>query len=69
MFHPSAAGYALAAKQLLPALCNALGQWDGDDALQTGAADTSSLWSRVGRMSRLWRRSTGVPAPVISAAS
>lgn len=69
MFHPSAAGYALAAKQLLPALCNALGQWDGDDALQTGAADTSSLWSRVGRMSRLWRRSTGVPAPVVSAAS
>ena len=28
MFHPSAAGYALAAKQLLPALCNALGEFD-----------------------------------------
>ncbi len=27
MFHPSAAGYALAASQLLPALCNALGEW------------------------------------------
>ena len=26
MFHPSGAGYALAAKQLLPALCNALGE-------------------------------------------
>ena len=26
MFHPSAAGYALAANQLLPALCNALGE-------------------------------------------
>jgi len=69
MFHPSAAGYALAASQLLPALCNALGQWDGDEALETGAADTSSLWSRLGAMSRLWRRSTGVPAPVVAAAS
>ena len=29
MFHPSAAGYALAAQQLLPALCNALGEWLG----------------------------------------
>ena len=29
MFHPSAAGYALAAKQMLPALCNALGEWTG----------------------------------------
>ena len=29
MFHPSAAGYALAAKQLLPALCEALGEYRG----------------------------------------
>ena len=28
-FHPSAAGYALAANQLLPALCHALGEWTG----------------------------------------
>ncbi|WP_024794494.1 SGNH/GDSL hydrolase family protein [Tomitella biformata] len=28
-FHPSAAGYALAAEQLLPALCDALGLWRG----------------------------------------
>lgn len=28
-FHPSAAGYALAAEQLLPALCDALGVWRG----------------------------------------
>ena len=28
MFHPSAAGYALAAKQLLPALCNAFGEFN-----------------------------------------
>ena len=65
MFHPSAAGYALAATQLLPALCNALGEWDGDEALETGAADTSTLLTRLGSMSRLWRRSTGVPAPIV----
>ncbi|GAA4811425.1 SGNH/GDSL hydrolase family protein [Tomitella cavernea] len=28
-FHPSAAGYALAAEQLLPALCSELGVWHG----------------------------------------
>lgn len=28
-FHPSAAGYALAAEQLLPALCDAMGLWRG----------------------------------------
>ncbi|MDV3124189.1 SGNH/GDSL hydrolase family protein [Mycobacterium sp. 21AC1] len=65
MFHPSAAGYALAASQLLPALCNALGEWDGDAALESGAADGSSLLSRFGDVSRLWRRSTGVPAPIV----
>ncbi|OLO98789.1 GDSL family lipase [Mycolicibacterium porcinum] len=65
MFHPSAAGYALAAKQLLPALCTALGEWDGDAALESGAADTSTLLTRLGSVSRLWRRSTGVPAPIV----
>ena len=68
MFHPSAAGYALAATQLLPALCHALGEWDGDAALETGAADTSTLLERLGGVSRLWRRSTGVPAPIVVAA-
>ncbi|MET0996204.1 MAG: SGNH/GDSL hydrolase family protein [Mycobacterium sp.] len=66
MFHPSAAGYALAAKQLLPALCNALGEWTGgalaDLPLQSRAADANTLLARVGGLSRLWRRSTGVPA-------
>ena len=37
MFHPSGAGYALAAQQLLPVLCNALGGYitgvQPDDAL------------------------------------
>ncbi len=69
MFHPSAAGYALAAKQLLPALCNALGEWIGgavpDLPLQSRAADANTLLARVGGLSRLWRRSTGVPAPIV----
>ena len=71
MFHPSAAGYALAAQQLLPALCNALGEYiDGaqpEDALESRNAEGSSLLGRVGNISRLWRRSTGVPAPVVVA--
>lgn len=69
MFHPSAAGYALAAKQLLPALCNALGEFIGctqpSDALEPRNAEGSSLLARVGNISRLWRRSTGVPAPIV----
>lgn len=69
MFHPSAAGYALAAKQLLPALCNALGDFIGDapaeEALETRSGDGASLLARVGGLSRLWRRSTGVPAPIV----
>ena len=69
MFHPSAAGYALAAKQMLPALCNALGEWTGgalaDLPLQSRAADANTLLARVGGLSRLWRRSTGVPAPIV----
>src|ERR1700744_4876851 len=36
-FHPSAAGYALAATQLLPALCQALGHWAGEPALPSAA--------------------------------
>ena len=69
MFHPSGAGYELAAKQLLPALCNALGELTGtteqDSPLETRAADINSVLSRLGGVSRLWRRSTGVPAPVL----
>ncbi|BBY82262.1 SGNH/GDSL hydrolase family protein [Mycolicibacterium pulveris] len=69
MFHPSAAGYALAAKQLFPALCNALSEWLGDAVpelpWQSRTVDNSTLVARVGNLSRLWRRSTGVPAPVL----
>jgi lysophospholipase L1-like esterase len=73
MFHPSAAGYALAAKQLLPALCNALGDFIGgapaEEPLESRSADVGSLLARVGGLSRLWRRSTGVPAPIVVPAS
>jgi lysophospholipase L1-like esterase len=72
MFHPSGAGYALAAKQLLPALCNALGELtiaaEQESPLVTRTADVDTLLSRLGGVSRLWRRSTGVPAPVLVAA-
>ncbi len=73
MFHPSGAGYALAAKQLLPALCNALGDMtataEPESPLQTRTADVNTLLSRLGGVSRLWRRSTGVPAPIVVPAS
>ena len=73
MFHPSAAGYALAAKQLLPALCDALGEFNSgaphEAALESRMAEGGSLLSRVSAVSRLWRRSTGVPAPIVVAAS
>jgi lysophospholipase L1-like esterase len=69
MFHPSAAGYALAAKQLLPALCASLGEWRIDSAvepaLQSRAGDDTVL-ARVSSISRLWRRTTGVPAPIVA---
>lgn len=70
MFHPSGAGYALAAKQLLPALCNALGDMtsmaEPESPLETRAADVNTLLSRLGGVSRLWKRSTGVPAPIVA---
>ena len=70
MFHPSAAGYALAATQLLPALCKALGELtyhsDVTPALKSRAAEAGHLISRIGGVSRLWRRTTGVPAPIVA---
>jgi lysophospholipase L1-like esterase len=69
MFHPSAAGYALAATQLLPALCKALGELtyhsDVTPALKSRAAEAGHLISRIGGVTRLWRRTTGVPAPIV----
>jgi lysophospholipase L1-like esterase len=73
MFHPSAAGYALAANQLLPALGKALGEFVGhampEEALESRSAEGASLLARMGNLSRLWRRSTGVPAPIVVYAS
>jgi lysophospholipase L1-like esterase len=70
MFHPSAAGYALAAHQLLPAVCKALGEWLGAEVpelpWESRSGDFGSLLARVGNISRLWRRSTGVPAPIVA---
>ena len=69
MFHPSAAGYALAAKQLLPALRHELGEFVSgrpqEEALEPRITDGLSLLARISGLSRLWRRSTGVPAPVL----
>lgn len=70
MYHPSAAGYALAATQLLPALCKQLGEWTTDSdvlpPLESRVADAGTLLARVGGVSRLWRRTTGVPAPIVA---
>ena len=48
MFHPSAAGYALAAKQLLPALCNALGEFT------MGPSPRMQLEPRTAEAARCW---------------
>jgi len=56
MFHPSAAGYALAAKQLLPALCKQLGEWTVDSdvqpALKSRMGDANTLLTRVTDLTR-----------------
>ncbi len=69
MFHPSAVGYGLAAMQLLPALCHELGEsvsgMPREEALASRTTDGGSLLARISGLSRLWRRSTGVPAPVL----
>jgi lysophospholipase L1-like esterase len=69
-YHPSAAGYALAAKQLFPALCNALGEWTGGPVPEqpwvSGAAEARTIRARLRSLPWPWRRrSTGVPAPIV----
>lgn len=72
MFHPSGAGYRLAAQQLLPALRNTLGDFVSDGpsepALESRVDENNSLLARIGNVSRLWRRTTGVPAPIVAPA-
>lgn len=66
MYHPSAAGYALAAQQLLPALCHALGETDDGLPWLSQAASRRSPGEWLSAMTRLWPgRTTGVPAPVV----
>lgn len=75
MFHPSAAGYALAAQQLLPALCEALEvcsaetETETEEPLESRSADGGPLLARLSSVSRLWRRTTGVPAPIVAPAT
>ena len=72
-YHPSAAGYALAANQLLPALCHALGEWTGrtvPDLPWAARSDGKSMIARLRPVARLLRRpTTGVPAPLVMPAS
>ena len=64
-YHPSAAGYALVSNQLLPALCNALGESTGGLVDELPSASVAPK-TGVGILSRLLRRpTTGVPAPVV----
>lgn len=74
-YHPSAAGYALTANQLIPALLVALGEYSGQSADPVAAlpwtptaADTVARRTQLLAVSRLQRRpTTGVPAPVVTA--
>ncbi len=72
-YHPSAAGYALAANQLLPALCHALGEWTGatvPDLPWLTRSEVRAFTDRLGPLARLLRRkTTGVPAPIVVTAS
>jgi lysophospholipase L1-like esterase len=68
-YHPSAAGYELAARQLLPPLCDALGKWTGRPVLEvpwvSRAAEDRTIRRRLRGIARMRRRTTGVPAPVV----
>lgn len=70
-YHPSAAGYALVADQLLPALCTALGESCAGLTPVLPSATEPVEAGQPGRaiVSRLLRRhTTGVPAPVVVSA-
>src|ERR1700712_1398445 len=69
-YHPSAAGYALAAQQLLPALCYALGEWAGGSVpelpWESRRAENRPLITRLKMLAKRWpRRTGGVPAPLV----
>lgn len=74
-YHPSAAGYALAANQLIPALCTALGERAGESVESAARARcVPTTANAVPRRTRLLAKArfrhlptTGVPAPVVPA--
>jgi len=69
MYHPSAAGYSLAAQQLLPALTHALGVSSDELPWLSKSAENRSLGARLRMLVQVWpRRTTGVPAPVVVSA-
>ncbi|BAX94075.1 hypothetical protein MSG_03950 [Mycobacterium shigaense] len=59
-YHPSPTAYALAAAQLLVALCDALGQEVHSPVLnvasRSGASELGAANTRLSAMARLWRR-------------
>src|SRR6195952_5825852 len=69
-YHPSAAGYALAAQQLLPALCYALGESVGGPVpelpWESRRGGARPLITRLKMLAKRWpRRTGGVPAPLV----
>ncbi len=68
-FHPSSTAYALAAAQLLVALCDALGQEVHSPVLnlasRSGESELGAANTRLSAVARLWRR----PAPDSTAPS
>ncbi len=70
-YHPSAAGYALAAQQLLPAVCRALGVPAPEAADEPVCAPSpqAALATTADRLTRLLRRrGVGVPAAAVQPA-
>ncbi|WP_372497946.1 SGNH/GDSL hydrolase family protein [Tomitella fengzijianii] len=64
-FHPSAAGYTLAAEQLLPALCSELGEWHGGPLAElptvSAAVESRRPVARIRRgLDRLGRRTAAL---------
>jgi lysophospholipase L1-like esterase len=66
-YHPSADGYALAAGQLLAALCEALGQPIPESSSAPSPHGEVNAVARLNKLLR--RRSFRVPLPAVSAAS
>lgn len=65
-YHPSAAGYELAYRQLMPALSHALGESTDELPWLSRSAENRSLGTRLRMLAKLWPRpTTGVPAPVV----